>query len=140
MKLVCAWCQANMGEVEGGAQGMRESHGLCLDCLGKQFPVPVVRVDQLGPEDADRLPYGRIVLDEHDRVIAYNRAEAELSHRRPEAVLGQDFFRSVAPCTNVQQLAGWVADCREAGRADRTELDFIFDFPFGKTFVLPQGV
>ena len=135
MNLICGWCKADMGEIEGSTGGLPVSHGLCLQCLGSQFPVPVMRIDDIAPEDADRLPYGRIVLDERNQVIAYNRPESELSHRKPEAVLGLDFFERVAPCTNVRDLAGWVADRREAAEAGRTELDFIFDFPFGKAFV-----
>ncbi|MEO8540620.1 MAG: hypothetical protein ABI577_12850 [bacterium] len=134
-RTVCAWCEQVISEAQGVGGDGTVSHGICIDCLGEQFKVPLVSVLDLAAEEADRLPYGRIVLDAANCVIAYNRAEADLSHRLPSAVLGKNFFTGVAPCTNVQALAGWVAQARLKGRPDRTETDFVFEFPFGRAFV-----
>lgn len=136
LRRVCAWC-AEVIAIEPGAAGSTgaDTHGICLECLGERFDVPIMAVSELGPDVADRLPYGRIVLDSTNRVISYNRVESDLARRRPEAVVGKNFFEDVAPCTNVAALAGWVASARERGAVDRTELDFIFDFPFGRAFV-----
>lgn len=45
----------------------------------------------------DDLPVGVVVLDEDARVIAYNRAEAELAGTRPEDVVGRGCTVSAGP-------------------------------------------
>lgn len=65
----------------------------------------------------DELPVGVVVLGPDCRVVAYNRAEAALTGTRPEEVLGKDFFREVAPCMDVGELAGAVRSA--LARADR---------------------
>lgn len=36
-KVVCAWCQKEMGEKEGLKEG-EKSHGICENCREKHFP------------------------------------------------------------------------------------------------------
>lgn len=80
----------------------------------------------------DRLPVGVVVLDRDGRVTAYNRAEAELAGVRPEDVIGRDFFADVAPCTEVEELAGAVRAALDDPEAELDrELDFRFEFDDG---------
>ncbi len=132
---VCAWCGKRMSAIADESATAHRSHGICIDCAGDLLGMPVEAVEGMTAEQADRLPYGRIVLDRGNRVREYNRLESALSHRRAADVIGRDFFTEVAPCTNVQALAGWVAEARVLGRDARTETDFVFAFPFGQEFV-----
>ena len=54
----------------------------------------------------DILDVGVVVLDSKGTVVHYNRCEALFARRRREEVIGQNFFRDVAPCMDVQSLAG----------------------------------
>ena len=66
----------------------------------------IERIQSLGERDLDQLPFGAIRLDADGTILSYNRAEADLSGRKKEKVLGKNFFTEVAPCTNVQAFAG----------------------------------
>jgi photoactive yellow protein len=95
---------------------------------------------QLALDDLRRvlqaLPAGVVVLDEEGRVLFYNDAEARLSGRHVEDVEGADFFREVAPCTDVRELAG--AFRHAMADPDRTldeDLEFVFPFSGGEVDV-----
>jgi photoactive yellow protein len=78
------------------------------------------------------LPVGVVVLDRDGRVAAYNRAESELAGTRPGDVIGRDFFGEVAPCAEVQELAGAVRAALDDPDAELDrELDFRFEFDDG---------
>jgi photoactive yellow protein len=64
------------------------------------------RIDHLGVDELDALPYGAIQLDKSGRVLRFNRYESKLSGLAQEKVIGRDFFREVAPCTDVQEFRG----------------------------------
>lgn len=127
----CAWC----GKEIGAASTAEDSHGICLDCLPATFSIPVESLEQLSLDRLDALPYGVVVLDADNLVIAYNAFESALARRSREDVLGRRFFVDVAPCTNVEQLAGWIRDARLAAVDAETQLMFVFRFPFGQRLV-----
>lgn len=52
----------------------------------------------------DSLPIGLVVMDRSGRVVVYNRAEEQLAGRSRDHVLGEDFFRAIAPCMNIREL------------------------------------
>jgi photoactive yellow protein len=64
------------------------------------------RIEDLGEEEFNALPFGAIRLDGSGRVLQYNAYEAKLAGRDPKQVIGRNFFTEVAPCTNVQEFAG----------------------------------
>jgi photoactive yellow protein len=75
----------------------------------------------------DLLPYGIIVVDEEGKILYYNAREEEIAHRQREDVLGKNFFREVAPCTQVQEFYGRFQETMlRAGLV----ADFHFHFPF----------
>lgn len=61
---------------------------------------------KLNDQELDALPFGAILLSPDGTVLRFNRTEQELTGRRPENVVGRNFFTEVAPCTNVQAFAG----------------------------------
>ena len=73
----------------------------------KAPPAPFVEtLLRLGRGEVDDLPYGLVLLDESGTILLYNRYEAAMSRRPPEAVLGKNWFHEVAPCTRVNSFYG----------------------------------
>lgn len=64
------------------------------------------RIDQMSVQELDALPFGAIRLDRDGNILTYNMTESKLTGRDPKRVVGRNFFRDVAPCTNVQAFAG----------------------------------
>jgi photoactive yellow protein len=88
----------------------------------------------LSAEEFDALPFGAILLDARGIVRAYNRWEAALARREPEAVLGKSFFLDVAPCTDVAAFHGKLDELARSGRGSYV-FDFEFAFPWGRRMV-----
>jgi two-component system, chemotaxis family, sensor kinase Cph1 len=82
---------------------------------------------QMTPAQLDALPYGVIELAPDGRILNYNAGESRLSGRRPEKVIGKNFFTEVAPCTAVRDFHGRFLDLIEH-RAVNHEFDFLFTF------------
>ena len=82
---------------------------------------------QMTLEQLDKLPYGVIELSANGTILTYNAGEAEISGRKPEKVIGRNFFTEVAPCTAVREFHGRFVDLIEH-RAVNYEFDFVFSF------------
>ena len=63
-------------------------------------------INRMDEQELDTLPFGAIRLDHDGRILSYNAAESKLTGRDKSKVIGRNFFRDVAPCTNVQAFAG----------------------------------
>jgi photoactive yellow protein len=63
-------------------------------------------IDRMSVEELDELPFGAIRLDKDGKILSYNTTESKLTGRDPKRVIGRNFFKDVAPCTNVQAFAG----------------------------------
>jgi len=86
-------------------------------------------LSRLTPGEIDALPFGYIGLSPDGTIRKYNRYEADLARTDPERVLGANFFRDVAPCTQVKEFEGRFLDFA-AGRIDDPTLAFDFVFAF----------
>ena len=64
------------------------------------------RIDHMQPRELNSLPFGVIQLDARGTILRFNDYEAKLTGRKPEKVIGRNFFEEVAPCTNVREFAG----------------------------------
>lgn len=73
------------------------------------------------------LPFGIIVVDDSGTVLYYNAREEQIAGRRRADVLGKNFFRDVAPCTQVAQFYG---EFTEIVSGQRPSAEFRFTFPF----------
>jgi photoactive yellow protein len=82
-------------------------------------------IDGLTNRQFDALPFGAIQLDREGTILQFNEYEANLSNRRAPETIGRNFFRDVAPCTNVREFYGRFRDGLEAG-----ELNVSFDYRF----------
>jgi photoactive yellow protein len=130
--IVCAWCEAALkrGNLESPL-----SHGLCLSCLAAADGHPIENLSDLAPQLFEALPFGGIQLAGDGTILAYNRAESALSGLAPEAVIGKNFFRDVAPCSAVKEFAGQVESLRAKGENGRAKIRFLFRFARGARLV-----
>ncbi|MEM7583311.1 MAG: V4R domain-containing protein [Acidobacteriota bacterium] len=83
----------------------------------------------LSSQEIDQLPFGYIALDSAGNILKYNRYEAELARLDQESVLGKNFFKEVAPCTQVREFEGRFQELAE-GRSESSTLSFDFVFKF----------
>lgn len=91
------------------------------------------RLTGLEPSEIDSLPFGYIALDMDGNIRRYNRYEADLARKDPQAVLGKNFFREVAPCTGVQEFEGrFRSFARRETPGNTLTFDFTFDFAHGR--------
>ena len=74
--------------------------------LSKMFDAMYSKLDSLSGDAADRLDFGAIQLDPEGTVLTYNRFESKLVGLDAKRVIGKNFFRDVAPCTDVQEFHG----------------------------------
>lgn len=87
----------------------------------------IERIQNFTEQQLDTLPFGAIRLDREGRILSFNQAEADLSGRKKENVLGKSFFREVAPCTNVQDFAGRFREGVAQGEL-HTTFPYVFDY------------
>jgi photoactive yellow protein len=82
-------------------------------------------IDALSNAQLDALPFGAIQLDRDGQILQFNEYEANLSNRRAPDTVGRNFFRDVAPCTNVREFYGRFQEGVSSG-----ELNVSFDYRF----------
>lgn len=63
-------------------------------------------VDSMTESELDQLPHGAIQLSTDGRVLKFNAYESQLANLKKESVIGKNFFKEVAPCTDVQEFYG----------------------------------
>jgi photoactive yellow protein len=83
------------------------------------------QIDRMSEQELDGLPFGAIRLDKEGTILSFNMTESKLTGRDPKRVIGRNFFKEVAPCTNVQEFAG-----RFREGVAREELHIIFPYKF----------
>lgn len=82
----------------------------------------------------DQLSFGAILVDAHGQILKYNAAEGAIAQREPAAVIGRNFFRDVAPCTNNDDVFGTFRKGVADGDLDAT-LEMVFDYRMTPTKV-----
>ena len=107
---------------------MSENQTPPIDRHAQVFVRRIEHVRHLSASDLDSLPFGVIKVDRQGVVLAYNQSEAQLARRKPEEVLGRNFFTEVAPCTNVKEFADRFRDGVARGNV-RLTFPFVFTFP-----------
>jgi photoactive yellow protein len=89
-------------------------------------------VRQLTVEQLNGLPYGVVVVDREGTVLVYNDTESRLAAVPRDRVLMRNFFRDVAPCTQVKEFEGrFQAFARGETRSAVEQFDFVFNFASG---------
>ncbi len=64
------------------------------------------QIDQFSEQELDALPHGAIQLDENGNILKFNLYESQLASLAKRDVIGKNFFKDVAPCTDVQEFHG----------------------------------
>jgi photoactive yellow protein len=82
----------------------------------------------------DELAFGAIQLDAQGKILRYNEAEAQITGRSASAVIGSNFFRDVAPCTNTAKFKG-VFDAGVRTDTLNTMFEYVFDYKMQPTKV-----
>jgi photoactive yellow protein len=97
-------------------------------------PSTFTTIDSMTEAELDALPYGVIQLDADGKILHYNSYEAALAGLKKENVVGKNFFKQVAPCTDVKEFYGRF---REGVAARELHCKFRYHFSFKKN---PQDV
>ena len=88
----------------------------------------------MAADEIDRLPFGAIKVDRKGTILLYNATEGRLAGFDPAKVVGRNFFRDIAPCTNRPEFIGRFLQGVETGRFDVT-FRYAFRFPSGPVMV-----
>jgi photoactive yellow protein len=88
------------------------------------------RLDALGDEELDALPFGVIGLDGDGRILRYNMAEARFARLDRSQVVGRSFFGEVARCTDTPEFRGRFEEVKSGARA-AVRFEYVFAFRFG---------
>jgi len=78
------------------------------------------------PSRLERLPFGAVMVDVSGKILKYNSAEGQITGRKPEDVIGKNFFKDVAPCTQGHQFQGKFTEGVAKGSVD-TLFEYTFD-------------
>ena len=89
---------------------------------------------KLSPQEIDGLAFGAVQLDAKGTVLQYNEAESSITGRAKKDVIGKNFFRDVAPCTNGAKFKG-VFDAGVRNGELNTMFEYVFDYNMAPTKV-----
>src|SRR5688572_10580225 len=84
-------------------------------------------VHALSSKELDELPHGAIQLDKDGNILSFNRYESEMAGIPKEKAIGKNFFRDIAPCTDVAQFRGRF---KEGVATKKLHEKFRYHFPF----------
>lgn len=91
-------------------------------------------LSKMSTKEIDELAFGAIQLDGTGKILRYNEAEAKITGRNASAVIGSNFFRDVAPCTNTPKFKG-AFDAGVRANDLNTMFEYVFDYKMTPTKV-----
>ena len=83
-------------------------------------------LSRLDAGQLNQLAFGAVEVDASGKILKYNATEGAITGRDPKAVLGRNFFRDVAPCTNRPAFKG-VFDAGVRSGNMNTLFEYVFD-------------
>lgn len=89
---------------------------------------------KMSPIEVDQLAFGAVQLDAKGGILRYNAAEASITGRDAASVIGKNFFRDVAPCTNSPTFKGVFDKGVREGNLN-TMFEYVFDYNMAPTKV-----
>lgn len=92
------------------------------------------KLTAMSAKQIDELAFGAIQLDAQGKILRYNEAEAQITGRNASTVIGSNFFRDVAPCTNTPKFKG-VFDTGVRNNDLNTMFEYVFDYKMNPTKV-----
>lgn len=92
------------------------------------------KLSNMSDGQIDGVAFGAIQLDGEGKIIKYNAAEGDITGRDPSKVIGKNFFRDVAPCTNSPQFKGKFDEGVKNNNLN-TMFEYTFDYEMKPTQV-----
>lgn len=92
------------------------------------------KLANMGDGDLDGLAFGAIQLDANGKILQYNSAEGDITGRDPKSVIGKNFFKEVAPCTDSPEFEGRFREGVKSGDLN-TMFEYTFDYKMAATKV-----
>ena len=92
------------------------------------------KLAKMKDSELDSLAFGAIQLDRNGKILQYNAAEGDITGRDPKAVIGKDFFKEVAPCTDSKEFRGRFDEGVKNGNLS-TMFEYVFDYKMKPTKV-----
>ncbi|MFP4649237.1 MAG: photoactive yellow protein [Halorhodospira sp.] len=89
---------------------------------------------KMGDSQLDQLAFGAIQLDANGNILQYNAAEGDITGRDPKAMIGKNFFKEVAPCTDSPEFNGKFKEGVASGNLN-TMFEYTFDHQMTPTKV-----
>ena len=89
---------------------------------------------RLDSAQLNQLAFGAVEVDATGKILKYNATEGAITGRDPKSVIGRNFFRDVAPCTNRPAFKGVFDDGVQSGRLN-TIFEYVFDNKMAATKV-----
>lgn len=89
---------------------------------------------KLSNVEIDKLTFGAVQLNGQGAILTYNAAEAGITGRSAASVIGKNFFRDVAPCTDAPNFKG-VFDAGVKSGELNTMFEYVFDYNMAPTKV-----
>lgn len=87
------------------------------------------KIDYMDESELDGLPHGAIQLDETGTILKYNLYESNMANVPKSIAIGRNFFKEIAPCTDVQEFYG---KFKEGVAAKNLYAKFRYHFAFKK--------
>jgi photoactive yellow protein len=81
----------------------------------------------LSPVELDTLPFGVIKITRQGTILHFNKKEGQLTNLVPGDIIGRNFFRDIAPCTNRREFLGQFVAGAKSGKLD-VKFNYLFDF------------
>lgn len=91
-------------------------------------------LSKMNDQDINGLAFGAIQLDANGNILSYNQTEGEITGRKPEDVIGKNFFTEVAPCTNRPEFHGKFTEGVQSGDLNAL-FEYVFDYKMEPTKV-----
>lgn len=92
---------------------------------------------RLDRDEIASLPYGGVEVDRNGTILFYNQAEADITNREVKGMVGKNFFKEVAPCTNRPEFQARFSEI--VSQAKKTVMfDYTFDNKMKPTRVTIQ--
>ena len=88
---------------------------------------------RMSTSEIDQLAFGAIQLDSTGTILQYNETEGAITGRSPAQVIGKNFFKDVAPCTNTPKFNG--AFDKVVQDHSSVMLEYTFDYQMAPTKV-----
>ncbi|MFW6241957.1 MAG: photoactive yellow protein, partial [Thermodesulfobacteriota bacterium] len=90
------------------------------------------RLARMRDKELDELAFGAIQLDKNGKILFYNEAEGDITGRKPEDVIGKNFFDEVAPCTKSPEFYGRFKEGVEKGQLSAM-FEYVYDYQMKPT-------